>query len=177
MKHPRHFDITIAALVAKLPQRFEPAMRFISNIGGFWFAAPVLAILIFSAMHAGNHHLLVNLMALLVLTPLAELAKFITRRKRPETLYVEQMRFKTYSFPSGHAYISSLIAGYISMLALSALVLPLGAIIATIFVCFALLVGLSRVYLGAHFPSDVLGGWVLSMLMLIIFFNLKGLPV
>lgn len=60
-----------------------------------------------------------------------------------------------FSFPSGHAAASLSVALPLA-LALSA---PLaGAVLA-----FALLVGLSRAYLGVHYPGDVVAGWVLAL--------------
>lgn len=166
MKHPRNFDKILAALVAKIPKSFGRAMLLITNIGGFWFATLALTGLFIVAIVHNQRELLPSLVAITILTPLAELAKLATRRKRPETLYVEQMKFKTYSFPSGHSYVSALVAGYLLVLALIYLSGPLGWIAPAVLVGSAGLVGISRVYLGAHFPSDVLAGWCLAILVL-----------
>ena len=76
------------------------------------------------------------------------------------------MKFKTYSFPSGHSYVSALIAGSLACLGLLYFVSPWGWLAAVGFVVFAGLVGISRIYLGAHFPSDVAAGWILAAAVL-----------
>ncbi len=96
---------------------------------------------------------------LLVLLPIVSVIKLATRRIRPDTLYVKNMRFKTYSFPSGHAYGSLLAFGFLAFISQSWL-------IAAGLMALIVMVGVSRVYLGAHFPSDVLGGWLMSGVIL-----------
>lgn len=168
MKHPRTLDSSLTALVARIPKKYESIINAISNIGGFWFAAFVLSLLLVVIMASDERELIISLVVTALLAPLAELAKLITRRKRPETLYVQRMRFKTYSFPSGHSYLSALIALYTSILALLYIANPLSWLIATTLVGFAIFVGISRIYLGAHFPSDVLAGWLLAVLIILL---------
>lgn len=175
VKHPRNFDKTMAAVVARIPRKFEPAMILITNSGGFWFVAIALVALSAGTIISTEHQLLASLAVIAALAPLAELAKLVTRRKRPETLYAQQMRFKTYSFPSGHSYVSALMAGYLSSLAFIYISSPLSWICAVVLLGFAILVGISRVYLGAHFPSDVLGGWLLAFLMLYLTAPLRAM--
>lgn len=166
MLHPRTVDKPLAALVAKLSQKIAPVMIFASFIAAPPTIISILMIVIASALLAGNDQLFRTAIVAMAVSPLAELSKLISRRPRPETLYVESMRFKTFSFPSGHSYISALIFGFLAVAASSWQ--PYGWIIAIFLVMMILLVGISRVYLGAHFPSDVLAGWTLGGVMLYI---------
>ncbi|MET8630139.1 phosphatase PAP2 family protein [Kitasatospora sp. NPDC004669] len=66
-----------------------------------------------------------------------------------------------YSFPSGHSFTSTVCAGLLAMAVVrahqaAARTAVVGAVL------FAALVGLSRIYLGVHWPLDVLGGWLLG---------------
>jgi membrane-associated phospholipid phosphatase len=87
------------------------------------------------------------------------LAKVLFERARP-ALWVSPAPETTLSFPSGHAMTSMAVAA-----ALVTLTWPTRwrwpVFIAG--VLFVLVVGLSRLYLGVHFPSDVLAGWSASL--------------
>lgn len=82
-------------------------------------------------------------------------AKQSFARDRP-SLWESIDPHSTYSFPSGHAMASATFVGVVVLLTWHTRwrwpVLVLG-------LPFAALVGYSRVYLGMHFPSDVLAGW------------------
>lgn len=95
------------------------------------------------------------------------LFKWLFQRKRPADPYFFQARGK--SFPSGHAMMSVCFYGLIllqitsagfSIAAITILSLLIGLLI--------LLIGLSRVYLGVHYLSDVLAGFIIGFAWLMI---------
>lgn len=97
--------------------------------------------------------------------------KYAFHRPRPQVFFGTQPH--SYSFPSGHALCSfcfyAVLAGLIAARTRSwALRITAGALAAVLVIA----IGLSRIYLGMHYPSDVLGGylaaaiWVSAMLVL-----------
>lgn len=86
------------------------------------------------------------------------LLKWIFQRQRPN--FIRLIEETGYSFPSGHSMISFVFYGMLSMLFilfLNSRVLKM--IILIITSTLIIMVGLSRVYLGVHYPSDVLAGF------------------
>ena len=73
----------------------------------------------------------------------------------------------SFSFPSAHSFCSLIVLGMIGLLIFRALNrkgVPCNVAIVPgiILVIFAILIGISRIYVGVHWPSDVLGGWLLA---------------
>ena len=91
---------------------------------------------------------------------LVEGQKLIFARPRPEVAHLAEV--SSYSFPSGHSAIA--LATYLTLGLIFSARLPVMIVLAVL-VCF---IGLSRVVLGVHWPSDVIGGWALAALCLVV---------
>jgi undecaprenyl-diphosphatase len=115
---------------------------------------------------AGHRHLPWVLTAIILIgRGLSEAQKYWIARVRPD-LEPHLVVVKTSSFPSGHAASSMIF--YLTL----ALVLGTGkrwrgAAVAGA-ITLSLLIGMSRVMLGVHWPSDVLGGWAFGMLWVLL---------
>ncbi|OZI12978.1 hypothetical protein CEW92_03770 [Bacillaceae bacterium SAS-127] len=92
--------------------------------------------------------------------------KDVFKRQRPEILrLIEQ---GGYSFPSGHSMGSFIFYGAIAFLLFELLRHRWAKIIGTVVAfCLILLIGLTRIYLGVHYPSDVIGGFTAGAAWLI----------
>ncbi len=104
----------------------------------------------------------VVVVAATLLYPLNALLKVLVGRQRPPDGAANILERATgLGFPSGHAFGAMLLFGTIAALAASRIGRPWrrAAVVAGC-VGVALLIGWSRVRLGAHWPSDVLGGWL-----------------
>lgn len=91
---------------------------------------------------------------------LERLLKTLVHRTRP-IFAAEHLHDPTFSFPSGHS-MGSMIGITMLLHALWIFRIVRGRmriVVAILGVAFVALVGISRVYLGVHYPSDVLGGW------------------
>src|SRR6478735_998068 len=120
----------------------------------------------------GHRHLPLVFIAITMFgRAISELQKYWIARPRPD-LETHLVVVKTSSFPSGHAN-SSMVFFLTLALALTAdtpwqRTAVIGAI------GLSILVGVSRVMLGVHWPSDVVGGWALGMLWVLVTLRLAG---
>lgn len=71
-----------------------------------------------------------------------------------------------HAFPSGHATTSALAAGLLAWAVLRTFRSVTARVAAGLLICWALAVGASRVLLGVHWPTDVLGGWLFALALL-----------
>jgi undecaprenyl-diphosphatase len=89
--------------------------------------------------------------------------KLTFKRPRPDVV-AHLVHVSSPSFPSGHSLISAVIYPTLGALLSSLSVHRRTKVYyLTSALILTLLVGMSRMYLGVHYPSDVLAGWVLGL--------------
>lgn len=87
------------------------------------------------------------------------LLKAVFERSRPE-LWDRIVFESSYSFPSGHAMASSALALSLLVVLWDTKYRTRAAICAVVFM---LSIGFTRLYLGVHYPTDIIGGWLVSL--------------
>jgi undecaprenyl-diphosphatase len=152
---------TVIAIARAFTALGEPTVLIVAG-----FAAAFLL------WRSGHRHLPWVLIAItLIGRGISELQKYWIARVRPD-VSPHLVVVKTSSFPSGHATSSMIF--YLTM----ALALTVGTrwhrIAAGAAVLLSLLIGTSRVMLGVHWPSDVVGGWAFGMLWVLLTLRLAG---
>jgi undecaprenyl-diphosphatase len=146
------------------PAWLEELFGDVTSLGSFTvLAALVAAVCGFLWLDAKRHAALLVLTSAIGGSLLATLLKTFFERPRPD-LVSHLTDFSTASFPSGHAMLSATV--YLTLGVLIARVQETrGLRIYPILVAIALaaLIGVSRLYLGVHWPSDVLAGWTVGV--------------
>jgi undecaprenyl-diphosphatase len=145
------------------PTWVEELARDVTALGGIGILTFItLAVIGYLWMEGQPRAALVVLAAVLGGLVLGHLLKWQFARPRPD-LVPHEAQVYTASFPSGHSMMSA--ATYLTLAALLARVHSRRLLKAYFLVLAGLLtvaVGVSRVYLGVHWPTDVLAGWTLG---------------
>ena len=145
---------------------FTPIAKIITQLGGAIFLIILSLALIISLKNKRVSILI--LLNLIISTTLNQILKFIIQRPRPTEFRI--IDEKGYSFPSGHSMVSAAFYGFLIYLIYKNIknkYLKWGLI--TLLSCTVLLIGTSRIYLGVHYTSDVIAGFLISISYLIIF--------
>jgi undecaprenyl-diphosphatase len=161
------YDTLLTNLIAKIPAGLIPLSSLLGKftLPSIW----VITLLGVSVLlRATDHQDLATLgLIIAICMPICSVVKLFVRRSRPKTAYARNMRVKSYSFPSSHAYAATIAGGFLSLVSLTLLPAPLNVIGAGLYGIIIALVGISRIHVGAHFPSDIAAGWVLGLIVLI----------
>ncbi len=145
-----------------------PIAKFITNFGGAIFLI-TLTVILFILIK--NKKIGLSIFSnLVIITVLNQLLKRILQRPRPtEFRIIEETG---YSFPSGHSMVSMAFYGYLIYLIYKYVenkyVKWISIVLLSILICT---IGVSRIYLGVHYTSDVLGGFLVSISYLILFIS------
>lgn len=154
------FDTSLQALVRRLDSdavdRIMRAATAVGTVPGLVIVALVVAAW---AHLRGDKRAAAALLVVLAITEALNVTlKHTFDRARPE-LFEDIAALHTYSFPSGHAMGSAAVFGMAGIV-VARIVPRLKSALVVLVPLLVLLVGVSRIYLGAHWPTDVLAGFV-----------------
>lgn len=167
-------DIIGYELVSKylISEKTLPIVKFITNFGGV--AGIILIACISSSIMFIKKKRNIGILIwtnLICSASLNQVLKRIIRRPRPTGYRL--IEESGYSFPSGHSMISLAFYGFFIYLIFKNVknkYIKYGSI--SLLCILILLIGISRVYLGVHYTSDVMAGFIISISYLIIFTNI-----
>jgi undecaprenyl-diphosphatase len=145
-------------------------IMYIASIPG-WFPWSMITVLIGSALAGWLWSMRIGIYFLVISTlqaPLNWLIKTVIARPRPSEPLVEVVKPESgYSFPSGHVMFYTIFFGFLLFMVLSFVSRRRRKTILLILMAgIILLVGISRIYLGAHWLSDVIAGYLVGLVYL-----------
>ena len=145
-----------------------PIVKVITWFGNATFILP-LTVVLFILIKNKKTGFLIG-MNLVIVTILNQALKFILQRPRPTEFRI--INEIGYSFPSGHSMVSMAFYGFLIYLIYKNvknkyLKVPLIIILSLLII----MIGISRIYLGVHYTSDVLAGFLISIAYLVLYIN------
>lgn len=169
-EHPADRQI-FAAIHGGASQAVIRGARIVTQIGG-WIVLVGVGVLAVAALTFKRRRRAALLLVILFGGRMAvELHKLLAGSPRPP-IAEQLVRVESLGFPSAHSANSM-----ITFVAI-ALLLPVAqrnrAIAVVLGVSLAIVIGLSRIVLGVHWPSDVAGGWAFGLLWVIVFMRLAS---
>jgi undecaprenyl-diphosphatase len=144
-------------------------MKIFTWVGTGYGVTPI-AMLMFTFLYFGLRHrqqawLLIGTVAGSII--LNSVLKHVFKRERPEIYRIANA--SGFSFPSGHAMMALTLYGIIAFIFWHHVKRTGNRILLVLFAAFMILmIGTSRIYLGVHYPSDIVGGYAASGFWVII---------
>ena len=155
---PGHPDIAIG------PRWMQESARDITALGGFTVLTLVtVSAIVLLVTHRRRAQAVVFAVTVIAAQLASGLLKTYVDRPRPAVVPAHDLVYSS-SFPSGHAMMTPVV--YLSLAAIIAAGehrTSLKALVLMSAAWLVLAVGVSRVYLGVHWPTDVLGGWAIGI--------------
>lgn len=153
-------DYTVIEFIGNhVDKRLTAVFNFLTNFGD-WYIPTIIIVCILLFIKNKWYFTLITgsytISGLVVLT-----SKLLVRRPRPLVALIDIP--KSYSFPSGHTLTSIVFYMVLWYLLTKNTNRFNKAVFFSLFILLAILVGFSRIYLGVHFFSDVIGGLILSI--------------
>ena len=165
------FDQTIIHAIGPLHgARATPVMEFFTFFGSHYFLFPAYIVLIVGLWIKKKKRIAIDITGIgLTSTIVLFSLKAIFQRNRPLDPLISHVA--GFSFPSGHSFSSFTFYGLVGYLVWKSDIATSWKVSASVLLfLFAATIAFSRVYLQVHFPSDVVAGFCLSVVWLILSF-------
>lgn len=163
------FDLSIYNFIISFKNDFLTSFfKIVTLFGGEY----VILLITFSFFFLKNKKFFLSLFVDMILIVFFNyFLKLVFLRERPVDLMI--INETGYSFPSGHSMIAVSFYGFIIFLIWRMNIKKIYKFLFSLFTGFLIfLIGISRIYLGVHFPSDVIGGYSISLCFLIVYISL-----
>jgi undecaprenyl-diphosphatase len=171
IENKNQVDLRVIKYVSSFDSAFHTRIAiFFTFFGSPYFLVPAYLIIIFyySGLRKIREAILIGIVASISVLSIV-LLKDIFRRPRPESPLISGVT--GYSFPSGHSLSGFTFSGMmIYLIFKSTLPLFWKWSFSVMLLALAFLIGLSRIYLRVHFPSDVLGALLVTTVWLSLTF-------
>ena len=138
------------------------------NIAGeSWVDAILAAIATATLLATGRRHLAVFVVGCALCRIVSSPLKMLVGRARPDASQVSITEAQTsYAFPSGHALGAVLCWGALAVVALFLIRRRARYLVAGGLLLVPIATGIGRMYVGAHWPTDVVGGWLIGAILI-----------
>ena len=142
--------------------------KYITDVGDIYGYVIVMTLITFVLLYFfKNWRYSIQLLSVLILAVSSNVVlKQIIQRERPMADHL--VTVKTLSYPSGHAMTAMAFYGFLIYLLFAIKIknwYRYGLVLVCLFMIFS--IGISRIYLGVHFPSDVLGGFIAGLIWVV----------
>jgi membrane-associated phospholipid phosphatase len=174
------FDNAVSSFVVSYrSDALTPFFKFMTEMGDrFAYIVITVALGGYLFLRHKNWKFIAQTVLVLALSTLTNiLLKSMINRARPSHEHLVQVN--TLSFPSGHSMSAMAFYGFLTYLAVvSKIPLALKIPVVVLLIITILSIGISRIYLGVHFPSDVAAGFIGGLIWVtfcIVVFNIFSL--
>jgi undecaprenyl-diphosphatase len=162
----RRFDEAVLLWIqGHSPEWFYGPMLFVTALGYYWVVLPLSGLATYAFYRAGF-----KVSAALLLTSVAgglvltTVLKSVFQRARPELVDSGYSASLYSSFPSAHATVAVGFYGTLALLVAWRLKGFWRWTVVTVGIALVLLIGFSRLYLGVHYPTDIIAGYLAAPL-------------
>lgn len=154
--------------------RLDDTAIWFANLGLLWVFMPAVAVLMGCLVLARRYADAAMIFGGLAVIGIGNGLKLVVDRPRPEYQIVDPLQ-SGLSFPSGHSLLAVVLGGVlVYLVGLWVKPLLLRRLIQASLIMVVIGMGASRVYLGVHWPSDVIGSCVLGAMALVGLIGLRN---